>query len=181
MVVLTERLLLRDYEESDWEAIREIDSDPEVQRYRGGELVSEERTREYLRWTKTLSQDPRRRHYPFAICLRGEERLIGSCWLNITSPELREAELAYQMNRSFWGQGYVTEAARAVLAFGFDELKLHRVWAKCVAENAGSWRVMEKLGMRREGHQRDNQWLHGRWWDTFLYAILDHEFRSSRN
>jgi [ribosomal protein S5]-alanine N-acetyltransferase len=177
-MLTTERLLLGEYEESDWEAVREIDSNPEVQRFRGGELVSEERTRDYLRWTKTLAQDPARRHYPFAICRREEDRVIGSCWLNITSPELREAELAYQMNRRHWGQGYVTEAARAVLAFGFEELKLHRVWAKCLLENIGSFRVMEKLGMRREGHQRENQWLHGRWWDTLLYAILDHEWRT---
>ena len=61
------------------------------------------------------------------------------------------------------------------LAFGFGDLGLHRVWAHCVAENAASARVLEKVGLRQEGRLREHEVFKGRWWDTLLYAILDRE------
>ena len=84
--------------------------------------------------------------------------------------------MGYWIARSFWGRGYATEAASAFLAFGFRELGLHRIWAWCIAENLASARVLEKIGMRQEGHLRQNEWMKGRWWDTLLYAILETEY-----
>jgi RimJ/RimL family protein N-acetyltransferase len=70
----------------------------------------------------------------------------------------------------------MTEAIRALIGFGFGELKLHRIRAECDPRNVGSWRVLEKVGMRREGHLRENFLLDGTWCDSYLYAILDHEW-----
>ena len=70
-----------------------------------------------------------------------------------------------------------TEAARAMMRFGFAELGVHRIWAECVADNVASARVLDQLGMRREARFREHQWARGRWWDTLIYAILDHEWR----
>ena len=69
------------------------------------------------------------------------------------------------------------EAARAIVAFGFAGLGLHRVWDECVADNVASARVLEKLGMRREARYLEHRWYKGRWWDTLLYAMLNHEWR----
>jgi [ribosomal protein S5]-alanine N-acetyltransferase len=176
-MMTTERLFLREHVEEDWRAMREMDTDPEVQRYRGGIIVSEDRTREYVRWTLTLAQDPSRTRYPFAIILRAEDRLIGACGLNITNREFREAEVWYVLQRHRWGNGYITEAAGALLQYGFEELGLHRIWAQCVPENVGSARVMEKIGMQREGHLRETYWMHDRWWDALIYSVLDHEWK----
>jgi RimJ/RimL family protein N-acetyltransferase len=69
----------------------------------------------------------------------------------------------------------------ALLAFGFGQLGLHRVWAFCLAENKASWRVMERAGLRREGVLRNNVRLQRRWWDTAVYAILEGEWAHQRN
>ena len=76
-----------------------------------------------------------------------------------------------------WGRGYTTEAARAMIDFGFRELGLHRIWADCDPRNVASWRVLEKLGLRREAHLRQNARIKGEWVDSLLYAILDREWR----
>jgi RimJ/RimL family protein N-acetyltransferase len=184
-MLTTERLVLYPYAkrfgrltESDWLALRAMDTDPEVQRHRGGEIISEELTRHYLQRVMQQADDPARTHYPFAVTTDGEDQLIGSCFLNITDPGLREAELGYVFHRGYWGQGYATEAGRSVLSFGFGQLSLHRVWARCTLSNQASAHVLEKLGMRREGHLRENQRIDGRWLDTLLYAILDREWES---
>ena len=85
-------------------------------------------------------------------------------------------ELTYLYARLFWGRGYATEAARAILAYAFRDLDLHRVYATCRPANVGSSRVLEKLGMRREGHLVQHRWMKGRWQDSLLYAILDDEW-----
>ena len=78
------------------------------------------------------------------------------------------------------GRGYATDAARAILRYGFETLGLHRVIANCQPENVASWRVMEKLGMRREAHFR--QCIHrddGTWWDEYSYAILEEDWNAA--
>jgi RimJ/RimL family protein N-acetyltransferase len=64
-----------------------------------------------------------------------------------------------------------------MIEFGFNGLGLHRIWAECVAENQASARVLEKLGMQREGRLREKRWMKGRWWDTLIYAILEPAWR----
>ena len=86
-------------------------------------------------------------------------------------------DIGYEFSPDYWRQGYATEAASEIIRFGFEELELHRIWSWCIAENNGSWRVMEKLGMQREGLLRENEYFKGRWWDTLMYAILEDEWR----
>ena len=76
------------------------------------------------------------------------------------------------ISRDRAGSGYATEAAAAVLRFGFDTLGLHRIWATCRPENLGSSRVLEKIGMQREGHLRDHVMVRGAWQDSLLYAAI---------
>ena len=68
---------------------------------------------------------------------------------------------------------------RALLRFGFDGLGMHRIYGDCVADNAASARVMEKSGMRREAHLREQAWFKGRWWDSVIYAVLEDEWRAA--
>jgi RimJ/RimL family protein N-acetyltransferase len=113
--------------------------------------------------------------FQLAIVLRAESRLIGNCGVRKKGPDAFEADMGYEIAPPYWGRGYATEAARAILAFGFDELKLHRISATCLADNLASARLLEKIGMRLEGRLRENERFKGRWWDTLLYAILEHE------
>ena len=114
-----------------------------------------------------------------ALIERADGLLIGNCGIRINDLALREANIGYELNPDVWGRGCASEAARAILRFGFAELGLHRVWAECVAENTASARVLAKLGMRREAHFRELQWFRERWWDGYIYAMLDHEWREA--
>jgi RimJ/RimL family protein N-acetyltransferase len=83
------------------------------------------------------------------------------------------------LNRKYWGHGYMTESACAILEVAFKQLKLHRVWATCDTRNRSSYRVMERLGMRREGLFVKDAMEKGEWRDTYLYAILAEEWRGA--
>jgi hypothetical protein len=110
----------------------------------------------------------------------GTDRLIGRCGLGIRDSEIGEAVLWYTLHPTYWGRGYTTEAALAIVDFGFRELRLHRIWADCDPANIASCRVIEKIGMRREAHLRENAKIKGKWVDSLIYAILAREWRSLR-
>jgi RimJ/RimL family protein N-acetyltransferase len=107
--------------------------------------------------------------------------LIGSCDLSLSGDE---AEIGWILHREHWKQGYGTEIGKALLAFGFGELNLHRILAHCDAENRGSYRIMEKIGMRREGlfiEGRPTDKLPGqKYCDELSYAILKDEWETQK-
>ncbi len=177
MRLATERLTLRDFVEADWPALHAVESLPEVARYQDFAPRTEAETRAYLLGSMESARQQPRLTYDLAIVLNGDGHLIGRAGLGITDPEIGEAILWYTLHPSHWGRGYVTEAARALAGFGFRELRLHRIWADCDPANIASWRVLEKIGMRREGHLRENAFIKGAWVDSLIYAILAREWR----
>jgi len=84
--------------------------------------------------------------------------------------------VGYSLHPDSWGQGLMTEAVMALVGYGFGVLRLHRIWADVDPENIGSWRVLEKIGMRREGQLRENALIGGEWCDSYIYAMLDREW-----
>ena len=172
----TERLLLRDFEMDDWPALHDVESRAEVARFQSFEPRTIVESRTYVAQAcDEVKQDPRGT-YELAVILNSEDRLIGRCGLGIVDPDLGEAMLWYTMHPLHWGRGYATEAAHALIDFGFRELRLHRIWADCDPANVASTRVLEKLGLRREGHLRENAWIKGAWVDSLIYAIIDREW-----
>jgi RimJ/RimL family protein N-acetyltransferase len=117
--------------------------------------------------------------------------VIGDLMLRVEDPwsqaEVREqaagtmAEIGYTFHPAYAGQGYATEATRELLRIGFEGLGVRRIIAQCFAANEASWRLMERLGMRREQHTKQDS-LHrsGEWMDGMMYAILAEEWVSSR-
>ncbi len=172
----TDHLLLRGFFGADWQAVHEYASDPEVVRYMEWGPNTEEESRIFVRRAIAGQRQEPRRDCGFAIVLRTEEKLIGGCGVFRSKPDSREGWLGYCLNRRFWGRGYATEAAAALLAFGFRELKLHRIFATCDVANAASARVMEKVGMAREGRLREHKQVKGKWRDSYVYAILVREW-----
>jgi [ribosomal protein S5]-alanine N-acetyltransferase len=156
MNLLTDRLILRSFEESDGEPLHEVRSDPEVGRYSDFHSKTEEETRGWLSDTlaydRAHSDDPARA-YNLAIVLKTEDRLIG--WIGIGRPSRPslpgELDFGYALSRRYWGRDYMTEAVQALLAFGFRMLHAQRIFAECQPPNVASARVMEKAGMRYEG------------------------------
>jgi ribosomal-protein-alanine N-acetyltransferase len=89
---------------------------------------------------------------------------------------VQAAKLGYAIAADHWGRGYATDAARAMVTFGFHELGLHRITAAIGPENAASMAVVKRLGFTREGHLRDHVFTNGAWRDSVLWSILAHEW-----
>ncbi len=177
--VRTERLVLR--------PARAEDAEP-TWRYRRLEPVA--------RWLTELPRTPELYRDRFSaparlattIIVESEGELIGDLMLRIEDPWAQaevadhargtQAELGWVLDPAHTGHGYATEAAAALLRLCFEELHLRRVVADCFAANGTSWRLMERLGMRRETHARQES-LHrsGRWLDVYRYALLSTEWR----
>lgn len=173
----TECLILREFKEKDWQAVHEYASDPEVVRYLTWGPNKEGDTRAFVRRAIVRQQEQSRLHYEFAVVLKREGQLIGGCGINISDTHHKEAWIYYFLNRSYWGRGYATQAANALLEFCFSKLKLHRIFATCDPENSVSVSVLDKVGMQREGCLRQYEWIGGEWRDSLLYAILEGEWR----
>ena len=176
-VIRTERLVLRDFEEADWEAVHSYGSDLEVVRYMDWGPNTQEETKKFIQRAIAHQKEQPRRIYTLAIVLKPKNKLIGGCGIYVSNPENREGWIGYCLNRNLWRQGYATETAKALLKFGFDQLNLHRIFATCDSANTASARVLEKTGMQREGHFREHKWAKGKWRDSLLYAILDYEWK----
>jgi [ribosomal protein S5]-alanine N-acetyltransferase len=168
-------LLLREWAAPDLITAHTIHADPEVMRYMTGQAERLDETHATLeRWIASAVQRPRTA-YNFAVVLQANQGLLGRCGLYLNA-DPRIAHLGYHLQRGLWGQGYTTEAAQALMQFGFQQLRLHRIYAECHPDNRASARVMEKLGMQYEGHLRQNHWANGMWWDTLVYGCLHHEW-----
>jgi ribosomal-protein-alanine N-acetyltransferase len=148
--LLTERLLLREFVETDFDALREIESDPESLRYRSRSEITPAQTRDFLIQSQAQASEQPRQQYALAVVLSEGLRLIGQVGLTISSSQYDEAFLWYSINRSYWNKGYATEAAARLLRFGFEGAGLRRIFAECDADNLASARVLEKIGMTPE-------------------------------
>ena len=172
----TERLRLRELRPDDLEDIHAYGSDPRVSRFMDWGPNSEQDSRDFLeRGLKSQATWPRN-DVSLAIELKSTGAVIGAIRLWVVDVGNRTAEIGYSLSAEHWRQGVASEAARAMLGAGFTTLRLHRVVATCDRRNRGSWGVMRKLGMRREGLMRQDRQIKGAWRDTYLYAILADEY-----
>ena len=178
MQLETERLLLREFVESDWPAVLAYQANPLYLQYYHWPARQEEDVRAFVAMFLKFQAERPRRKFQLAVTLKQGGRLIGSCGVRVNDPDLREANIGYEIDPQFWGMGYATEAARRILKFGFVNLEMHRIWATTLLINAGSIRVLEKLGLRREGHEREKEFIKGLWRDSLTYAILNHEYQA---
>lgn len=129
-------------------------------------------------WISThQAQYDQRQAVAFAIVLKAGDKLVGAISLSI-SQEYERAEMGYWIGKPYWNQGYATEAARALLRYGFAELGLNRIYASYLARNPASGRVMEKIGMSYEGCFRRHVKRWGRFEDLKFRAILKDEYDS---
>jgi len=175
----TERLHLREITDEDFDVVHAYASDPEVVEYMNWGPNTEQDTRDFLERAQEQAKVDPRVDYGLAVVRKSGECMIGAVGLHLPSPDAHQAMLGYCYAREAWGHGYATEAANALVEFGFDVLGLRRVWAGCDPDNAGSIRVLEKLGMSLEGRLREDVRIRGRVRDSLVWAILEHEWRRS--
>lgn len=182
MELRTKRLCLRPFCERDFEEVHAYASVLENVIYMTWGPNTPEDTKKFITACMESDRERPQREYHFAILLSDSGRLVGGC--SISLDEARgQGELGWTLHRDCWRQGYMPEAGEALLRFGFERLGLHRMFARCRADNYGSYRVMEKCGMRREAHFIKNHT--GRdlnaWYDEFVYALLEQEWRKAEH
>ncbi len=171
----TERLRVRRFRLSDGAGLFAYLSRPEAVRFEPYPVQSEQ---DCARLAAERSVDPAF----WAVCLHGSGELVGNLYLSLQQPESwRTYELGYVFHPRRWGHGYATEAAGALVSACFDG-GAHRVVARCNPQNESSWRLLERLGLRREGHLVRSASFgvddFGRqvWHDAYLYAALAEEW-----
>lgn len=105
-----------------------------------------------------------------------EGKVVGDFSLTVNVPEHAQGEVGFNFNQEYTGRGLATRGLAAVLGFGFVQLGLHRITAAAFTENERAWRLMERVGMRREAHFVHDGFVRGRWVDVFGYAMLADEW-----
>lgn len=172
----TKRLRLRPFRPEDRDDVHAYGSDPMVSRFMvWGPNTGEETDFFLARAIEAQDRWPRN-DVSLAIELRATGQVIGSIRLWVVDVDQRTAEIGYTLARPQWRKGLTFEAAQALMAVGFETLGLHRIVATCDMRNRGSWGVMRKLGMRREGLLRRDRLIKGGWRDTYLYALTEDEW-----
>ena len=178
VTLVTDRLILRDFTEGDWQATLAYQSDPRYLGFYPWTQRTEPEVRDFVNLFVSQQQEQPRRNFQLALTQKSDGRLIGSGGVRVHNAKEQQANLGYELDPRFWGNGFATEAVRVLLRFGFQTLGMHRIHGECIAENTASVRVMEKNGMRQEAHFRDNAAFKDRWWDSLIYALLEEEWRS---
>ena len=175
----TERIRLRLIDRSDLDSIHTLHSLPETDKFNAlGIPNSIEETKAIIEpWIKQ-NQSEVIKNYTFAIDNKSNGKFMGLFGLKIGHQKYKRAEVWYKIHSDYWKKGYATEALKAIIDFGFDALKLHRIEAGCAVENIGSIKVLEKSGMLREGRLRQILPLKSGWSDNFQYSILETDERS---
>lgn len=158
----TSRLILRPFELTDANEVQKLAGDIEVAKttlnipfpYPDGAAE---------KWIEATHQSSEKKdNYAFAMVRKDNGLLIGNMSMGISQKHKR-AELAYWVGKQYWGQGYATEAAKRIVQFGFEDLKLNRIFAAAMTKNPGSYKVMIKIGMKNEGMFKQ----HVLKWDVF--------------
>ena len=167
-ILQTDRLRLRRFQDSDLQDLYEYLSDEEVVRHEPYKPMSLEETKNNLVWRVSTDE-------MIAVELKENHKLIGNVYFG--KRDFDSFELGYVFNRSFWGKGYACEACKAVIGQAFAD-GAHRIYAECDPQNAGSWKLLERLGFKREAHLRQNVYFwkdeqgNPIWKDSYVYAAL---------
>ena len=168
----TDRLLLRDFTADDHAAVHAYAARDEVVRFMTWGPNTPAQTTGFLEQAMAKARAEPRQAWELGVCERQGGRLVGGAGLEITNATFAAGFLGYCFHPEVWGRGYATEASRALLEAGFGVLGLHRIWTTCDVDNGASARVLEKIGMRREGTLRHHLRVRGTWRDHHLYAVL---------
>lgn len=174
----TERLVVRRFTPDDWKDLYEYLSQEEVVRFEPYEVFTEEASKE-----EAINRSNNKAFW--AICLKESKKLIGNIYLS--KQEFDTWELGYVFNKNYQNKGYATESARFLIDNIFRNHNARRVIAMCSPLNTSSWKLLERLGLRREGYLIQNIYFkkdernNPIWLDTYEYGILSHEWFERSN
>jgi RimJ/RimL family protein N-acetyltransferase len=179
--LVSERIVLRRFAAADLADFVRYRSHPEVARYQTWDAPYPQSSGERL--ISGLAEhhpDTPGEWFQYAMILRSSNELIGDYGSATDAEDPRLAEIGFTLSVQHQGHGYANEGARALLDYLFGDRGKHRVSARCDPRNTASQRLLERIGMRMEGHLRQNSWAKGEWTDELLYAMLDYEWAERR-
>jgi len=172
MRIETKRLFLRDFTSEDFARIHSYAAIPEFSRFEAWGPNSEADTRKFIADRMTESVENPRWRFDLAVCHLESGLLVGGCGLRRDSPESWVGNLGWAIHPDSQNQGFATEAAEALVRFGFMSLGLRLIYATCDAENLASQAVMRKLGLRMAGRINREREQKGKWRDTLRFELL---------
>jgi len=174
----TPRLNLRPFQESDLEAFLAYRNDPDVARYQSWDIpYLPEKGSQFIDLMKMSDPTSQGEWYQVAVELKPTGELIGDVAFCTMLHDEKQALMGYSLARPYWHHGYAFEAVGCLLQYLFDERGLHRVVAECDMENVASWKLLEKLGFRREAHLVENIFFKGTYGSEYHYALLRREWQ----
>jgi RimJ/RimL family protein N-acetyltransferase len=179
--LVTERLVLRPFTRGDVDAVHAYRRREDVARYLFDVPLSREECA--LAIQQRIGQvtlEAEGDKVVLAVDLAANGALIGEVSLIWRSVDARQGEVGWIFDPEYQGHGYATEAANAMLDLGFGPGDMHRISARCDVRNEASWRLMERIGMRREAHFREHAIFKSQWDEEFVYAILWREWQAMR-
>lgn len=165
------RVRLREFDMDDLNASLTVVGDDRVTRWLSFDSLTREQQAERLAAVIRRAQDIHRSEYYLAVTPADSHQLIGFVRLGLTG--VRAAKLGYAIAYEHQGKGYATDAARTLIQFGFESLRLHRITAAIGPDNIVSMAIVNTLGFSHEGKLRDHVFTNGAWRDSELYSILD--------
>ncbi|EGD52418.1 GCN5-related N-acetyltransferase [Thermoanaerobacter ethanolicus JW 200] len=174
-ILETPRLILKKISLEDAEDMFEYARDPEVTKYVSWEYhKSIEDSVKFI--NLLLSKYANSEPSDWGLYLKENGKLIGTCGYVFIDEKNMTGEIGYVLGKKYWNKGFMTEAVKKVIEFGFEKLNLNRIQARCKVENIPSERVMQKVGMKFEGILRETVFIKGRFWDMKMYSILKREY-----
>jgi RimJ/RimL family protein N-acetyltransferase len=178
-----QRVVLRRFRPEDVGDFVAYRSDPEVARYQSWDApYPREEGERFVRQLMLQHPDAAGEWFQFAVALGAAAagQLIGDCAAMPHADDPRLCDIGFTIAPRYQGRGYATEAAALLVGYLFAARGKHRIAASCDPRNAGSIAVLERLGMRQEGHLRQSTWAKGEWTDDLLYAVLKDEWQAGR-
>jgi RimJ/RimL family protein N-acetyltransferase len=175
--ILTERLTLRDLEASDAQRIFEYRSRPEVSRFQFWGTQSRDEIQGYIRGLAAIEPGTPGSWYQIGIALQSSGELIGDCGFHVLQAEPRQAEIGIALAPEYQSRGYATEGLRALLDYVLVRLGKHRAFGSVDPRNVRSIQLMQRVGMRQEGHFIKSLWFKGEWVDDMIFAMVANDWK----
>jgi RimJ/RimL family protein N-acetyltransferase len=176
--IVTERLVLRRYTHDDIPDVLGFVSQPSLAGVTLNRIqATEEGVRKYIDLQNSYQPFEKDVVFELAVERKKDGKVIGL--LGLICQDHGQGEIGWALGVEHRGQGYATEAARALMDYGFNSLGLHRIYADTSSENPASWRLMERLGMRREALLRGSVYEEGKWLDKYIYGMLADEWHDT--
>lgn len=175
----TKRLILRNFELTDLDAFLAYRNDPEVGKYQGWTIpYPREKGEEFIREVMDIHAPKQGAWMQIAVALKETNELIGDIGCILRNEDACQAIIGYRIASPYWHKGYAFEAVQGWLDFLFEDLDIHRVIADCDTENVASYKLLEKLGFRREAHFIESYLENGIYTNEYHYGMLQREWRA---